>query len=80
VVAVDLQEPATDVNNFARDYHLAFVPVLDSGGTVWDLYHLSSNGPKPVTFWIDRTGVIRAIYYGEMTRQDLVAGMKKVGI
>jgi cytochrome c biogenesis protein CcmG, thiol:disulfide interchange protein DsbE len=80
VLAVDLQEPASDVNTFARDYHLAFVPLLDTGGTVWDLYHLSSNGPKPVTFWVDRQGVIRSIVYGEMTPKDLQSGLRRVGV
>jgi peroxiredoxin len=80
VVAVDLREPASDVNAFVRDYHLSFTPVLDSGGSVWDLYHLSSNGPKPVTFWVDRHGVIRSIVYGEMSHQDLQTGLKRVGV
>jgi cytochrome c biogenesis protein CcmG/thiol:disulfide interchange protein DsbE len=80
VLAVDLQEPSSDVNHFARSYHLAFTPLLDSSGSVSDLYRLSPNGPKPVTFWVDRSGKIRFIHYGQMDQTDISTGLKKVAL
>jgi cytochrome c biogenesis protein CcmG/thiol:disulfide interchange protein DsbE len=80
VLAVDLQEPASDVESFARHYRLAFSPLLDSSGTVSDLYRISPNSPKPVTFWVDRSGVIRFIHYGQMQPADLATGLRKVSL
>jgi cytochrome c biogenesis protein CcmG, thiol:disulfide interchange protein DsbE len=80
VLAVDLQEPSPDVNHFARTNHLAFTPLLDSSGSVSDLYGLSPNSPKPVTFWVDRSGKIRFIHYGQMDPTDIATGLKRVGL
>jgi peroxiredoxin len=80
VLAVDLQEPASDVDSFARHYHLAFSPLLDSSGTVSDLYRLSPNSPKPVTFWVDSSGIIRFIHYGQMQPSDIATGLRKVAL
>jgi peroxiredoxin len=80
VLAVDLQEPASEVDAFTRRYGISFSPLLDSTGSVWNLYRLSVSGPKPVTFWIGRDGVIRSVHYGQMGRQDVTNGLHAVGL
>lgn len=64
VLAIDKQEPGGDVRTFVQALHLSFRPLLDSGGDVFRLYRVNV---QPVSFWLDRKGVIRAIHYGAMS-------------
>jgi hypothetical protein len=63
VLAVDMDEPRTDVLQFARAFHLSFVPLLDPQLAAWRRYRVSV---QPVSYWIGRDGVIRAVHYGPM--------------
>jgi cytochrome c biogenesis protein CcmG, thiol:disulfide interchange protein DsbE len=65
VLAVDKEEPADAVRSYTRSLHLTLRPLLDSNGTVGNRYLVQQ---QPTSFWIDRSGVIRAIHYGPMTR------------
>ncbi len=60
VLAVDKQEPESDVRRFATEHSFAFSPLLDPELTVWQRYGVSI---QPMTFWIDRNGIIRSIRY-----------------
>lgn len=66
VAAVDKEEPASAVDGFVRQYHLALAPLLDSDGSISLRYHVQV---QPTTFWLDGRGIIRAIHYGAMDRK-----------
>ena len=55
MIAVDLQEPASVVKKFFKDYKLSFISLLDSEGEVAGLFGVRS---IPSTFILDREGRI----------------------
>jgi thiol-disulfide isomerase/thioredoxin len=67
VVGVDIQENAKKARQFVTLHGLTYPSVVD-GGTISDEYALEG---MPVTVFIDKTGVIRKIEVGEITRQQL---------
>ena len=78
VVAIDKQEPADDVQSFVNGLKLSFVPVLDEDGSVFRRYRVSNL--QPSSFWIDQNGVIRALYYGQMSESNITRELKRLNI
>ena len=70
VVAVNLQEDPSAVATFMREHQLTFPALLDPDGQVSRTYQAVS---LPSSFFVDRRGVIRAVYHGPMPR-SIVAG------
>src|SRR5262245_6416761 len=68
VLAVNFDEPITDVSAFARSLNLTFTVLLDPDGVVNDLYHV---GGYPSTFIVDRSGMITKLHIGLMTEKQL---------
>ena len=66
VLGIDKQEPASDVRPFIHDMGTTYPVALDNDGTVAQRYRIS---PLPVTFVIDRKGVVRDINYGGVDEQ-----------
>ena len=67
VVGVDVQENAKKAQEFVTEHSVTYPSVVD-GGTIMDEYAI--NG-MPVTVFIDKTGVIRAIRIGEIDKATL---------
>lgn len=65
VLAVNLQEDPRAVASFMREYKLTFPALLDLDGAVSRTYQVSS---LPSSFFVDRKGIIRAVYRGPMPR------------
>jgi peroxiredoxin len=74
VVGVDVLENQAKAQSFVSKHHLVYPAVVD-GGTLRDAYNI--NG-LPVHVFIDRTGVVREIVVGEMSRAEMEAGVKKI--
>ncbi|MCK6577464.1 MAG: TlpA family protein disulfide reductase [Anaerolineae bacterium] len=76
VLAVNQQESAEDVQRFldARSISALIIP-MDVNGDVGDMYGVFN---LPVTFVIDRNGVVRYPKYGEVTAADLEAYMAEL--
>ena len=70
VLAVNLQEDPRTVAAFMREYKLTFPALLDLDGQVSRTYQALS---LPSSFFVDRKGVIRAVYRGPMPR-SVIAG------
>jgi peroxiredoxin len=70
VLAVNLQEDPSAVATFMRDHQLTFPVLLDEDGQVSRTYQAAA---LPSSFFVDRRGVIRAVYHGPMPR-SIVAG------
>jgi peroxiredoxin len=66
VLAVDLQEPAAAVREYIVSHQLDYDIGLDPAAAVKDLYGAWG---LPSHFFIDRNGVIRDRYFGQMTRE-----------
>jgi cytochrome c biogenesis protein CcmG/thiol:disulfide interchange protein DsbE len=70
VLAVDLQEDPRTVAGFMREFKLTFPALLDTDGAVSQAYQASA---LPSSFFVDRKGIIRAVYRGPMPR-GVIAG------
>ena len=70
VVAVNLQEDPSAVATFMREHQLTFPALLDPDGQVSRSYEALA---LPSSFFVDRHGVIRAVYHGPMPR-SIIAG------
>jgi peroxiredoxin len=55
MIAIDLEEPASTVRDFFKEFHLTFTALLDSDGEAADLFGVTS---IPVTFVLDKEGKI----------------------
>jgi cytochrome c biogenesis protein CcmG, thiol:disulfide interchange protein DsbE len=65
VLAIDIQEPAAAVREYALQHHLDYAIGLDSTAAVKALY---GGWGLPAHFFVDGNGVIRDRYLGQMTR------------
>jgi peroxiredoxin len=65
VVAVNAAEERGVVAAFLREHRLSFPAALDRDGHVSETYRANA---LPSSFFVDRRGVIRAIYRGPMSR------------
>ena len=74
VLAVNVLEGPVLVQNFARDYSLGFVPLLDPSGTIAGQYQVSS---LPSSFFIAPNGAIRAINIGPMDQALIEQNLRR---
>jgi cytochrome c biogenesis protein CcmG, thiol:disulfide interchange protein DsbE len=70
VLAVNMQEDGPTVAAFMDEHRLTFPALLDSDGSVSATYQARV---LPSSFFVDRKGVIRAVYRGPMPR-SVIAG------
>ena len=70
MLAVNLQEDPRTVAAFMHEYKLTFPALFDLDGQVSRTYQAIS---LPSSFFVDRKGVIRAVYRGPMPR-SVIAG------
>jgi thiol-disulfide isomerase/thioredoxin len=61
MVAVNLQEPVSQVKQFFRDYKLTFTTLLDSDGAVGAHFRITS---IPTTFILNKQGIIIGKVFG----------------
>jgi peroxiredoxin len=74
VIGVNLQEGKSIARGYVEDYGMQFPVAIDVDGEVGDAYRLLG---LPVTYFIDRDGVVRGIFTGpfeERTRDTEVRG------
>lgn len=75
VLAVDMQEEAGVVSNYATATGLTFPIVLDRSGLVATNYRITA---LPTSFFIDKDGVIRDMQIGAMSKNIMLSRLKKV--
>ena len=68
VLAVDFGESRQQVAGFLAQIGVELPVALDADGRVQELYRVRG---YPTTFFIDRRGVIRAMYIGQMSEADI---------
>jgi peroxiredoxin len=74
VVGIDELEDAKKAAQFVRKYALVYPAVVDNG-TLQSAYNV--NG-LPVHVFIDRSGVIRKIVQGEMSKKQIAAAIQSI--
>jgi thiol-disulfide isomerase/thioredoxin len=75
VLAVNVGEDLAPVDRFAQEFAMALPVVLDQTGEVQDLYQVRA---MPTTYFIDRDGVIRAVWAGVLTTSRLTELLEEV--
>ncbi len=81
VVAVDLQENAGQVRDFADEFGMTFPIVIDTNGGVGEAWHIG--GPVegiPSSYFLDAAGIVQARVYGPMTAGMLAENLAKIGV
>lgn len=74
VVGVDVLENQKKARSFTTLHHLTYPAVVDDG-TLRDAYRI--NG-MPVHVFIDRTGIVRKIEIGELTKAEMTADVRAI--
>lgn len=74
VVGVDVLENKAKAQKFVDEHHLSYPAVVDSG-SLRDAY--SING-MPVHVFIDRSGVIKKIEIGELSKAEMLADVRSI--
>lgn len=75
IVGVDQGETATTVARFVEEYGLTFAIPMDEEMVVSEQYGVRG---LPTTFFIDRNGVIRHLWIGEMNSVTLAEGIAEI--
>ncbi len=68
IIAIEAGDPADVVSQFAQSYGLTFPVWLDPGGESLKAFR---NGTLPNSYVIDRTGIVRYAWTGEISRAML---------
>ncbi len=68
VVGVLFQDSAGNAQTFVKRFGADWTTISDPGGALATTYKV---GFPPQTYFIDSTGVVRKIQYGELTPEDL---------
>lgn len=68
ILAVNQAENPQTVQQFLQKHGLSFGALLDRDGSVSHQYHARA---LPATFFVDRNGIIRTVYYGQLTNSVL---------
>lgn len=69
LLALNQEEQAVDVANFFEELGLTFTAVLDTEGTVSELYGVANI--MPTTFFINAQGEVTAIHRGPMVQSQI---------
>jgi peroxiredoxin len=77
ILAVNFDEPRSEVQEFRDQMFLGLTMLLDPGGVIQRLYRVSG---YPTTFFVDREGVIRAQHVGDLNESQLDEYLESVGI
>lgn len=75
VLAVNVQEPPQIVAAFMREHGLTFPALLDLTAQVSNTYQAYA---LPSSYFVDRAGVIRAVYRGPMPRTVIAATVEQL--
>ena len=77
VLAVNLNEPASDVQAYINNLKLNLPVLLDAGENVSNLYRVRG---YPTSFFVDRNGTVAVEQVGMMTDAILAQNLSKVGL
>ncbi len=77
ILGVDLAEPEHIVRQYVEEHGYTWRFALDTDGTVSDRYLVRY---IPTTFFVDPNGIIRRIYTGPMTENEIISYLREAGM
>ena len=78
VLGVDFLESSAAATSILDDFGATYPAVLDASGSVAE--HYRTSGGVPVSFFIDKEGILRATRRGELYEKDLSGFLEQVGL
>jgi thiol-disulfide isomerase/thioredoxin len=77
VIEVNYKEPGEVVEKFVKKYGVSLIVLVDDKGVSAQKYEVFG---LPTTYFIDKDGVVKYSYLGELTREVINMGLKKIGV
>ena len=74
VVGVDVLENESKAKQFVAQHHITYPAVVDAGA-LRDAYQI--NG-MPVHVFIDKNGIVKKIFTGELSKAEMTADVKEI--
>ena len=74
LLGINWGEDPAEVRRFLKRYGVTYTNLLDKDGKFFVRYRLTG---LPTSYWIDEEGIIRGIWLGAMTLEDMVEGFRK---
>lgn len=68
ILGVNIKENESKVSKFSKDYKMTYPILMDIEGTISDAYRVFG---IPMSFFIDRNGLIKDSFIGMLTKEDL---------
>jgi peroxiredoxin len=75
VLTIDVGESEVAVNNFIERHNLSFPVMIDKDGQVQTAYGIN---PLPITFLIDKNGILVRSHTGEFTQEKVNQFMEEI--
>ncbi len=77
LLGVDQADPQDDIGPFGRQHQITYPLLFDRGGAVNTAYHVTA---IPTTYFVDRQGIIRAVFVTQLTERTLRQGLATIGV
>ncbi len=74
LLGINWGEDVEEVKRFLQRYGATYTNLLDRDGIFFVRYRLTG---LPTSFWIDEEGIIRGMWLGAMSLEDMVEGFRK---
>lgn len=75
VLTINVGESDVSVNNFIERHNLSFPVMIDKDGQVQTVYGIN---PLPITFLIDKNGILVRSHTGELTQEKVNQFMEEI--
>lgn len=75
IIGVNVQEPRDKVAAFVDEFGANFTIALDTNGQVVNAYRVTG---LPTTIFIDRQGVVKSVYLGQLSRDVLLERLRAI--
>lgn len=75
VLAIDMAEHPDTVRSFVNYYDLSFAILMDQSQDIGNHYGARA---LPTTYFVDTSGNIAHVYFGQMRQRDILVGLRKI--
>ena len=77
VIAINEGDSVVEAENFLEEENIKLMVLLDEGREIGEKYKI---GGYPTSIFIDKEGIIQAIYLGELSQKQLKSNLRLIGI
>lgn len=76
VLGINYNEPANIIRRFVQERGITFPILLDADGKLAERFQVFG---FPTTYFIDRDGILRGIYVGQLNEQLILSYLEEIG-